>query len=60
MAKKITLVLTEAQFSALVDITDTMSGMIGGGDVDFDSGQSKNVLLIDRMLEKNGYKRKYN
>lgn len=51
--------LTNAQLNALIDLTDTMSGMIGGGDDDFDRGQSKNVTLIDRMLKKNGFKRDF-
>lgn len=38
-------------------MTDDMSAMTGGDD---DAEWVKNVRLIDRMLLKNGYKRKLN
>jgi hypothetical protein len=58
MAKKIKLELTERQLEALIDITDTIAGMIGtGGDFDL---MEKEVILIDRMLKKNGYEREHN
>ena len=58
MAKKIKLELTEAQFYSLIDVIDTISAQLGC-DLDFTQEQSKNVRLLDRMLLKNGYKRKY-
>ena len=58
MAKKIKLEFTEAQFLALIDITDDISAMTGCGDRD--NYWNKNVKLIDRMLKKNGYKRTHN
>jgi hypothetical protein len=57
MAKKIKLELTERQFQAFKNITDTISGMLGVG-TDFDY-LGKEVALIDRMLKKNGYKRDF-
>ena len=57
MTKKIKLELTERQLEALIDITDTIAGMIGTGS-DFDL-MEKEVILIDRMLKKNGYEREF-
>tara|TARA_R110000782_G_C14681059_1_gene400028 strand:+ start:493 stop:669 length:177 start_codon:yes stop_codon:yes gene_type:complete len=57
MANKIKLELTERQLEALIDITDTIAGMIGTGS-DFDL-MEKEVILIDRMLKKNGYEREF-
>lgn len=57
MSKKIKLELTEAQLNAIMNLTDEASARIGGGDNDTD--RIKCVNLIDRMLNKNGYKRKY-
>ena len=57
MAKKIKLELTERQFEALIDTIDNTSAMIGCGDDD--DVWEKNIKLLDRMLLKNGYKRKY-
>ena len=57
MAKKIKLELTERQLQALMDVTDTISAMIGCGS-DFDE-MAKEVMLVDRMLKKNGYKRNF-
>lgn len=59
MAKKIKLEMTEPQFSAMCDMVDTISAMLGEGS-NFTIEQSKNIKLFDRMLKKNGYKRKYN
>ena len=56
--KKIKLELTEAQFLAVIDMADTLSAMLGC-DKDFTDEQTKNLRLFDRMLAKNGYKRKY-
>ena len=58
MAKKITLELTEAQFSAMIDLADTISAQRGCGS-DFTDEANKNLRLFDRMLKKNGYKRKF-
>lgn len=57
MANKIKLEVTHAQLRAIINLTDDISTMIGCGDNDDD--WAKNVKLIDRMLEKNGYKRQY-
>ncbi|EKT4508372.1 hypothetical protein AAIP42_000031 [Flavobacterium psychrophilum] len=59
MAKKIKLELTEPQFTALIDVVDTLSAMLGTGDADFDLIGAKQIRAIDRMLLKNGYKRKH-
>lgn len=59
MAKYITLKLTEAQFIALIDMADTLKAEIGTGH-EFGVEQNKNIRLIDRMLNRNGYKRKHN
>lgn len=59
MAKKITLEMTSREFSALIDIADTISAMLGVGS-DFDDEGKRNIKAIDRMLAKNGYKRKNN
>ena len=59
MAKKIKLELTEPQFIALIDVVDTLSAMLGTGDADFDLLGAKQIRAIDRMLLKNGYKRKH-
>jgi hypothetical protein len=56
MAKKIKLELTEPQFICLIDVIDTVSAL-GGTGREFTIEQNKNVLLLDRMLKKNGYKR---
>ena len=56
MAKKIKLELTEAQLNSLIDVIDTISSLIGSGD-EFAKEQNKNILLLDRMLLKNGFKR---
>lgn len=57
MAKKIKLELTEAQLSAIMNITDEISAMNGGGDDDTE--RIKWVRLVDRMLHNNGYIRKF-
>lgn len=57
MAKKIKLEITEAQLIALVNIIDEHSAMIGGGDDDTE--RVKWLRLVDRMLNNNGFKRKY-
>lgn len=57
MSKKIELVLTEKEFGSLIDAIDSISAMIGVGD---DSEFVEIVENVDQMLEKNGFKRKYN
>ena len=52
-AEKIKLELTEAQFIALTNLIDCMSSM------GIDEQSVKDVRLIDRMLENNGYKRTF-
>ena len=59
MTKKIKLELTEPQFYAIIDLADTISSMRGEGG-DFTKEADKNLLLFDRMLKNNGYKRKFN
>ena len=53
-AEKIKLELTEVQFIALINLIDCMSST--GID---DAITVKDVRLIDRMLENNGYKRTF-
>lgn len=57
MAKKIKIEITETQLIALINIVDECSAMIGGGDNDRD--RVKWVRLVDRMLNNNGFNRKY-
>jgi len=57
MPKKIKLAVTEAQLRAIIELTNDISAMVGCGDDD--SEWIKNVKLIDRMLNKNGFKRQY-
>ena len=53
------LEVKEYQFRCIVDMCDTISAMCGGGE-DFTDTQRKNVQAFDRIMKKNGYKRKYN
>ncbi len=57
MSKKIKLEVTEAQLRAIVEITNDISAMTGCGDND--SQWVKNIKLVDRALNNNGYKRQY-
>lgn len=50
--------ITPAQLKAIMEITDTVSGMLGVGS-DFDIIEGKNIKLIDRFLKKNGFKRDF-
>lgn len=59
MAKKIKLEITEAQFIALIEITNECSSMIGGGDDKDDKDRIRWVKLVDRLLKNNGYKRMF-
>lgn len=49
--------ITETQLIAIINLTDTISAMLGGGELDEDL--KKDVAAVDRFLNKNGYKRKY-
>lgn len=51
--------ITKAQLKAIMDATDNLSAMIGTIDQDFNNDISKIVKLVDRFLNKNGFKRKY-
>lgn len=54
MAKKIKLELTKRQFEALIDLIDTAASAFEEIDEEMN-----NLKLIDRMLTKNGYKRRF-
>tara|TARA_R110000744_G_scaffold157261_2_gene272968 strand:+ start:604 stop:777 length:174 start_codon:yes stop_codon:yes gene_type:complete len=56
MGKKIKLEITKAQFLAVIDMAETINSLIGTGE-DFGKEQNKNLLLFNRMMEANGYKR---
>lgn len=58
MTRKIKLELTEPQLKSLIDVIDTISALIGTGE-EFSKEQNKNVMLLDRMLKNNGFKRKH-
>jgi hypothetical protein len=51
------LEITEAQLIAIINTVDTLSGMRGCMDEDFNKEADKDIRLIDRFLKKNGYKR---
>lgn len=57
MAKKIKLEITEAQLNAIIEIASDVSAMLGCGDDD--KIWIKHLKLIDRMLNRNGYKRNF-
>lgn len=62
MAKKITLEFTERQFECLISLIETIEAMHGCSDGDgdgseFDDETKKEIKNLDRMLNKNGYKR---
>jgi len=59
MANKIKIEFTEAQFLALIDVTNTISSSLGVGEDSYDKEQKKNVRLIDRALNNSGYKRNF-
>lgn len=48
--------VTEAQLKAIVGMKDDTEAMLGGGDKDADQEWKRRVGLINRMLEKNGFK----
>lgn len=55
---KITLNLTKAELLALTDILDTFSSLSDG--IDDDGSAKKDLRKVDKMLLKNGWKRKFN
>ena len=56
--KVIELKMTELDLTILIDIVDEYSAMLGAGDNDLEG--EKMVKAFDKMLKRNGYKRKYN
>ena len=56
--KTIKLEVTEEELLAIIDITDTIEAMIGGGDDDFNIEQLSNIKNVDTMLKRHKYKRK--
>lgn len=51
--------ITPAQLSAIIDITDTLSGMAGGWDEIMEKDVSKWIKKVDAFLKSNGLKRKF-
>lgn len=49
--------VTPAQLEAIKRLTDDCASMIGCGDEASDKAWLRNVVLIDRMLKKNGHER---
>ena len=45
--------ITSAQLEAIKNMSDDVSGMIGGGDSQVNKNWNHYVRIIDRMLEKN-------
>ncbi len=58
--KKIKIEMTESELSAIVCLMDDISAMCGGTEQDTTDNWKKQIKLIDKMLNRNGYKRKYN
>ena len=57
MAQKIKLELTQLEFEALTDLIDTYSALAEG--INDDGTAQKDFKKVDKMLNKNGYKRAY-
>ena len=57
MAKKIILELTKAQLNAIMNLSSDIEAMIGCGEGNTDIVWRRNVRLVDRVFENNGYKR---
>jgi len=51
--------VTPAQIEAIKRLTDDCASMIGCGEEESDKAWSKNIVLIDRMLKKNGHERDF-
>ncbi|HBW6841816.1 MULTISPECIES: hypothetical protein [Klebsiella pneumoniae complex] len=49
--------VTPAQLEAIKRLADDCDSMIGCGNYEADKAWSRNVKLIDRMLESNGHSR---
>ena len=56
MEKDIKLEMTKAQFNAIINVADEMDAMMGNGE-DEEIIRKRWLMLIDRMLKKNGYSR---
>lgn len=52
------LKITKKELSALVEISDSMMSMTGGGDRYFDIEAKKGKRAIDSILKRNGLQRK--
>lgn len=57
MAKKIKIEITEAQLSAIIELVNYVSAMVGCSEND--KIWLKQIKLVDRMLSSNGFKRQY-
>ena len=53
------LEITKAQLFAICEIADNVDAMIGCSCGDIDKESTKQVRLIDRFLNKNGYARQF-
>lgn len=51
--------VTPAQIEAIKRLTDDCASMIGCGNYEADKAWSRNVKLIDRMLDSNGHSRNF-
>lgn len=51
--------VTPAQLEAIKRLADDCASMIGCGNYEADKAWSRNVKLIDRMLESNGHSRNF-
>lgn len=58
MAKKILLEMTEAQFSAFIEMIAENAITIGGADEEFTKEAIKRVNLINKMLKNNNINHK--
>lgn len=56
--KGMTIKLTQKELDAIMNVTDNISGMIGAN-FDVSALWTKDVKAVDRMLKRNGFKRKY-
>ncbi|ELR7052261.1 hypothetical protein QRK99_001131 [Escherichia coli] len=51
--------VTPAQLEAIKRLTDDCASMVGCGEAESDKAWSRNIVLIDRMLKKNGHERDF-
>lgn len=56
MAKKIKLEMTEAQYSAMIELVSENAITIGGADEEFSKNCVRRVNLFNKMLRLNGIK----